>query len=79
MWNAGWVKHKLEASLLEVISIPSYTPKSLQILIAAMKLKDTCSLEETYDQPRQYIKKQRHYFIDKGPSNQDYGFSSSRI
>ena len=46
MWNAGWVKHKLETSLLEVISIPSYTPKSLQILIAAMKLKDTCSLEE---------------------------------
>ena len=31
----------------------------------AMKLKDTCSLQETYDQPRQYIKKQRHYFANK--------------
>ena len=29
--------------------------------IAAMKLKDT------YDQPRQHIKKQKHYFVNKGP------------
>ena len=34
---------------------------------AAMKLKDTCSLEKLYDQPRQHIKKQRHQFADKGP------------
>ena len=39
-----------------------------------MKLKDTCSLEENYDQPRQYIKNQRHYFANKGPSRQSYGF-----
>ena len=44
---------------------------------AAMKLKDTCSLEKSYDQPRQRIKKQRHYFANKGPSSQGYGFSSS--
>ena len=49
------------------------------MVIAAMKLKDTCSLEETYDQPRQYIKKQRHYFANKGPSSQSYGFSSSHV
>ena len=44
---------------------------------AVMKLKDTCSLGEkkSYDHPRQHIKKQRHYFADKGPSNQSYGFS----
>ena len=34
-------------------------PKSLQMVTAAMKLKDTFSLEESYDQPRQHIKKQR--------------------
>ena len=33
-------------------------PKSLQMVIAVMKLKDTCSLEKSYDQPRQHIKKQ---------------------
>ena len=32
-----------------------------------------------YDKPRQHIKKQRHYFADKGPSNQSYGFSSGHV
>ena len=32
--------------------------------------------KKSYDQPRQHIKNQRHYFANKGPSNQDYGFSS---
>ena len=38
------------------------------MVTATMKLKDTCSLEENYDQPRQHIKKQRHYFANKTPS-----------
>ena len=45
-----------------------------------MKLKDACSFwKKSYDQLRQYIKKQRHYFADKGPSGQSYGFSSSHV
>ena len=43
-------------------------PKSLQMVTAAMKLKDACSLEENYDHPRQHIEKQRHYFANKGLS-----------
>ena len=43
-------------------------PKSLQMVTAAMKSKDTCSLEEQLCQPRQHIKKQRHYFANKSPS-----------
>ena len=35
--------------------------------------------KKSYDQPRQYIKKQRHYFANKGPSSQGYGFSSSHV
>ena len=31
--------------------------------------------KESYDQPRQHIKKQRHYFVDQGLSSQSYGFS----
>ena len=38
------------------------------MVIAAMKLKDTCFQKKSYDQPRQHIKKQRHYFANKGPS-----------
>ena len=41
------------------------------MVTAAMKLKEASySLEESYDQPRQHIKKQRHYFADKGRSSQ---------
>ena len=35
--------------------------------------------KESYDQPRQHIKKQRCYFADKSPSSQSYGFSSSHV
>ena len=35
--------------------------------------------KKSYDQPRQFIKKQRHYFANKGPSSQSYGFSSSHV
>ena len=34
---------------------------------------------KSYDQPRQHIKKQRHYLANKGPSSQRYGFSSSHV
>ena len=45
------------------------------MVTAAMKLKDAYS----YDQSRQNIKKQRHYFVNKGASSQGYGFSSSHV
>ena len=35
--------------------------------------------KKSYDQPRQHIKKQRHYFANKGPSGQGCGFSSSHV
>ena len=44
-----------------------------------MILKDTYSLEGNYEQPRQHIKKQRHYFANKGPSSQGYVFSSGHV
>ena len=47
-------------------------------MTATMKLKDACSLEESHDQPRLYIKKQSHYFA-KGPSSQGYAFPSSHV
>ena len=55
------------------------TPKSLQMVTAAMKLKDTSSWKKSYDKPRQHIKKQRHYFANKRLSSQSYGFSSSHV
>ena len=57
----------------------SWAPTSLQMVIAAMKLKDACSWKKSYDQPRQHSKKQRRYFANKGLSSQGYGFSSSHV
>ena len=61
-------------------------PKSLQIVISAIKLKEVTPWQESYDQPRQHIKKQRHYFANKVPSSQSlvlpvvmYGYESWTI
>ena len=54
-------------------------PKSLQMVTAAMKLKDIAPWKKSYDQPRQHIKRQWHYFANKGLSSQSYGFSSSYV
>ena len=44
-----------------------------------MKLKEAAPWKKSYDQPRQHIKKQRHYFANKSSSNQSYGFSSNHV
>ena len=57
----------------------SWAPKSLRMVTAAVKLKDTCFLKESYDKPRQCFKKQRPHFADKGPYSQIYGSPSSHV
>ena len=42
-------------------------------------LKTLAPWRKSYDQPRQHIRKQRHYFANKGLSSQSYGFSSSHV
>ena len=49
-------------------------PKSLQMVTAAMRLKMLAPWKESYDQHRQHIKKQRHYFANKVLSSQSCGF-----
>ena len=43
------------------------------------EIKDACSLEENYDEPRWHIKKQRCYFANKCPFSQNYGFTSNHV
>ena len=43
------------------------------------EIKTLTPWKESYNQPRQHIKKQRHYFASRGPSRQGYGFSSSHM
>ena len=56
-----------------------WAPKSLLMVTAAMKFKTLTPCKESYDQPRQHIKKQRHYFVHKGLSSEGCGFSSGHI
>ena len=43
------------------------------------EIKTLAPWKKSYDQPRQHIKKQRHYIADKGLYSQSYGFSSSHV
>ena len=61
IWSHHFVANRYGNS---VILLFRGAPKSLQMVTAAMKLKDTYSWKKSYDQPRWYIQKQRHYFAD---------------
>ena len=43
------------------------------------EIKMLAPWKKSYDQARQHIRKQKHYFADKGPSSQSYVFSSSHV
>ena len=43
------------------------------------EIKTLALWKKSYDQPRQHIKNQRHYFANKGSSSQDYGFSCGHV
>ena len=57
----------------------SWAPKSLQMVIAAMKLKDAYSLGKKVMTNLEHIKKQRRYFANKGLSSQHYCYCSSHV
>ena len=57
----------------------SLAPKSLLMVTAATKLKELAPWKESCNKPWQCIKKQRHYFANKGWLSQGYGFSSSHV
>ena len=72
---------EIDGETVETVSdfIFFWAPISLQMMIVAIKLKDAYSWKESYDRPRQHIKKQRHYFVNKGLSSQGFGFFSSHV
>ena len=54
-------------------------PKSLQMVTAAMKLRHLLPGRKVMTNQDGIIKKQRHYFANKGPSSQSFGFSSGHV
>ena len=70
---------KWNPSLLTLTAVLLILHPETADVTAAMKLKTLAPWKKSYDQPRQHIKKQRHYFANKGPPSQSYGFSSSHV
>ena len=56
---------QIDGETVETETLFFWAPKSLQMVTVAMKLKDASPWKKSYDQTRQHIKKQRHYFANK--------------
>ena len=69
---------QIDGETMETVNLFPWSPKSLQMVTTVMKL-NVAPWKKSYDQPRQHIKNQRHYFANKGPHSQSYGFSSSDV
>ena len=59
---------QIDGETVEIVTDCFWAPKSLQIVTAAMKLRD--AWKKSYHQPRKHIKKQRHNFANIGLSSQ---------
>ena len=79
----GWVGVAAAVLRAEIWTIVMFCILSLQEINNELKSTKPVDLvtpwKESYDQPRQHIKKQRHYFANKGPSSQGYGFSGGHV
>ena len=72
-WQIDWKQQK------QWLTLFLGAPKSLQMVIAAMKLRCLPLGRKVMTNLDSILKKQRHYFANKGPSSQSYGFSSSHV
>ena len=71
------ISWQIDGETIETVTLFWGAPKSLQMVTETTKLR--VPWKKSYDQARQHIKKQRHYFANKGPSSQSYGFSRSHV
>jgi len=72
-----WLRLRTDQINSECIKPP--LPVQQAMLVRVLHMRHLPVIKESYDQPRQLIKKQRHYFVNKGPSSQGYGFSSGHV
>ena len=71
-WDTFWVRRRRHIFPTEFIPLLGESNVKNQSLVLT-------PWKKSYDQPRQHIKKQKHYFANKGPSSQSYGFSNSHV
>ena len=82
-WEDPLEKGKVtHSSILAMETVRDFILESSKITAdgdCSHEIKTLAPSNKSYDQPRQHIKKQRHYFADKGPSSQSYGFSINHV
>ena len=72
-WQIDW------ETMETVTDFIFFTSKITADSACSHEIKTLAPWKKSYDQPRQHIKKQRHYFANQGPSSKTYGFSSSHV
>ena len=70
---------KINGEAMERNSDRLYFAKITAECECSHEIKTLTPWKESYNRPRQHIKKQKHYFANKSPSSQSYGFSSSHV
>ena len=70
---------QIDGEKVEAVTDFIFLNSKMWTVTATMKLKTLAPQKESYDKPRQRIKKQRHHFAYKGSYSQSYGFSSSHV
>ena len=71
------ISWQIDGETIETVTLFWGAPKSLQMVTETTKLR--VPWKKSYDQARQHIKKQRHYFSNKGPYSQSYSFSRGHV
>ena len=79
MWEPGWEGSLGENGHVRLADFILGGSKITADGDCSNEIKMLTPWKESYDQPRQHIKKQRHYFVNKGLTSQGYGFSSGHI
>ena len=65
---------QIDGETIKTVTVFSWALKVTADGECSHEIKTFAPWKKSCDQPRQHIKKQRHYFADKGPSSQNYGF-----
>ena len=79
IWSHHFIRNRWGNNGKQWLTLFCGAPKSLWMVIAGMKLKELAPCEGKFWKPRKHIKKQRHYFVNRGLPSQSYGFSSSHV
>ena len=78
-WDSHAARHKIIFKQQRIIQMFFGLQNHHRWWLQPWNWKTLAPWKKSYDQPRQHIRKQRHYFANKGPSSQGYGFSSGHV